>query len=260
MSTHYHAYMEASTLSEWVPLITSTVLVIVTGWYAYLTKHLADSSERAASEAMKAAIASQQSAAIAAAGADVNFWVGPIMGMENVEGPEAYRMSLIGVSIEGSGANVFVHGAYLSGVRRPADSGGTMPVDVNQELQLRRQSRGAWVTISEPQRLHKGERWEGRLPQAVNQEQIASMELEVFYSFDGGPGVSQIDVKYEGEPGKHYENENIWRHVSHLAAGLVEFARSALVEGRLSVVPVRVGVEMARAEWEKGKQRRRCNG
>jgi hypothetical protein len=66
--------------SDWGPLITllsAAVLVLVTGWLAYVTKQMADSARIAAEQSR---IAAEASVAAIEAGIDVNFDFTPAMG------------------------------------------------------------------------------------------------------------------------------------------------------------------------------------
>jgi hypothetical protein len=67
-------------VNDWGPLITlsaGVLLAAITGWYAYLTKQIADSARASAEQSRIAAEASLSSAAAVEASIDVHFDVEP---------------------------------------------------------------------------------------------------------------------------------------------------------------------------------------
>lgn len=178
-------------LREWGGLLSSVVLIAVTGWYVYLTKKLADSAKASANSSKEAAEASLSAVAAAVASVSVDFGVFPSGYVDR--GRDRFALQVMCM-----GATVFVHSARLIdlGVEdaeraRVVDwgfnSGDAMPLHVAGKESV-------------PRRLHKGETIFFFLPSECGEPvNVAALELIVDYSLDGRGPVIGRRIYWEDE-------------------------------------------------------------
>jgi hypothetical protein len=190
-------------VSDWGPLVTlaSTVLLLgVTGWYAWLTKRVADASRDAAAHAKTAAEATLASVSAAEATIEVKFRVEPILGstvggvlrlLEEAShagdlradevvtrGMLARYMRLTDIKLVCEGATVHVHGCRLDSLSWPQNEDGTHTLTETLRVLLSPRD-------DQPRRLHRGESMHFLPPERPVGEHVTSMRCTVYYSFDG---------------------------------------------------------------------------
>jgi len=93
---------------DWGSLVTTTALVVITAWYAHLTRKLARSSEEASTAAKVAALASQDAVRIAQSSLEIGFRV----TWHWAEG----NTSLRGAIVLCEGSTVHVHELWIDRV------------------------------------------------------------------------------------------------------------------------------------------------
>jgi hypothetical protein len=198
-------------------MATTVALLAVTGWYATLTRRIAEANTQAAAHAETAAKASLAAVAAAEASVDVAFDVEPrlhttlgevqaLIERVTAEGmsPEAEATSMLrplmrlgGVDLLCQGAAVFVHECRLDAIERDV-SDRSEPAS---GLRVR-----ATETVSErvdltprdqlPRRLHKGESVAFSLPHEVPGDQVVRIDVTLLFSFS--------------DSGKTYERRLDW--------------------------------------------------
>lgn len=176
-----------SLLPTWLGLISSLILVFVTGWYAVLTRRLARSAEASAASAERAANTAAAALAATVAGLDVSFSVAA-----NGRGIPDEGGIAIGVSVFCDGATVFVHGVHLDSVWQldeERENGGSYSLIANDRaLVLDRSGTMNPPDIGWPVRLHHGEAVHMEVePRLVvsGGKLVGLLEVSIWYSLNG---------------------------------------------------------------------------
>jgi len=173
-------------------LIATILLLFVTGWYAFLTKRLADSAKESAQSAKDAAEASQAAVLIAESGVDVRFSLWPsysVVEPDTERGPDQIRTGFGGVMLHCEGATVFVHGLTLDGVTVPGKRKGVIGMGLTYGEELSEVSRGD--AIHEPSqlplRLHRDETifFSRKGVTQDDPDDVIAIKATVRYSLDG---------------------------------------------------------------------------
>ncbi|WP_067949603.1 hypothetical protein [Agromyces sp. NDB4Y10] len=185
-------------MAEWLTLASTLVLVIVTGWYAWLTKSLASSAKTSADSARDAAEHAAKSVAVAEASVDVRFECVPSSG------PLPDHKS-IGVFLWCRGATVYVHGVSMHELTRRLESSAN---EIRSEIVFwTRDGEHAVSTDSKaqlPALVHAGEKLDF-ITRADDfspgfrlgpEDRIDSIVIQVQYSFDGVGPVRQREVSW----------------------------------------------------------------
>ena len=186
---------------EWLTFLSTAGLLVVTGWYAVLTRSLARAAKDSARSAQQAAEFAAQSAAAAVAGVDVRFDASPSYFIGS-GGPVE-----LGVTLTCSGATVFVHGAALidaySSVKHSKRGETYSKVFFDQA------GRALVAERDYPIRLHRDESLSLEVEPAIEIDRlvsIAMLTLTVRYSLGGqGDGVER-EVTWHGKAGRDYES------------------------------------------------------
>lgn len=189
-------------LQTWTGPISTVILVIVTGWYAWLTRSLAKSAKESAKSAEVAALAAERSASISVASADVRFEISPAYSVDE-------RGEAIGVTIRGCGATVYLHDARIENAHRsigrhPDGDGESFEPIIRRAMQLVPFDPETLL----PTRVHREETVDFIIdpptPNPKSQAGIAMMEATVWYSFDGVGPVIPRSCSWRGTIGADY--------------------------------------------------------
>lgn len=203
-------------VGTWGPLVTlaSTIaLAAITAWYAYLTKVIANSSEKSAEQSRIAAEASLASVAAAEASVDVRFDVEPSISSTADEmrraleklvdegglGPSdevsmehlSKSLTWTGVQLICRGATVTVHGlkvTYVSVLESPPDSKIKSTTGQHQDVEL-------VCHVDLPRLCHVSEAIEFDVPNRHAGEVLDAFTTVLSYSFGVGP-VRQRELKW----------------------------------------------------------------
>lgn len=150
--------------TDWIALAANLILVGVTGWYAWLTKRLAQSGEASANSAKEAAEAASDAVKIQRASlaiqrslADVKLIVQPGYGLVDPEGGAEFA----GFTMQAGLSGYVIHQVTLrsigfANIRRPTErrAMGVSPQPVEP------------LTISLPAVLQGSDRWSFLIPEA----------------------------------------------------------------------------------------------
>ncbi|GAA2890292.1 hypothetical protein [Microbacterium esteraromaticum] len=170
-----------TTPEAWISSISTIVLVLVTGWYAWLTRRLAKSAEASAASAERTAQIAAQALAASVAGVDVRFTAAPNYQLR------ADETGALGVSIFCDGATAFIHEARLDWAYectdRRADGASYDTIASGVDLVL-------LVDEDEmlPARVHRGEALHFITDPEVTMSLDAGasrLEVSVWYTLDG---------------------------------------------------------------------------
>jgi hypothetical protein len=193
-------HVRRSIMLEWLTFFSTLGLLVVTGWYAILTRSLALSARDSSRSAELAAQFAAQSAAAAVATLDIGFEVTPSyqFGVDNGVG--------LGVTLTCSGSTVFVHGASLiEALRSTKFDKGSEEFD---SVWLDDEGRALVEDRDFPLRIHKGETLhletspEIVIPEHVS---IAGLSVRVRYSIDGKGEQIEREVEWYGKRGIDYQ-------------------------------------------------------
>jgi hypothetical protein len=161
-------------VSDYGPLITlasTIILLAVTGWYAHLTKRVAEANEASAKHAKVAAESSLAAVAASEAAVDVSLDVHPnlrgtvggirkLLEATSAEGLSADTevttdllapyMGFGGVALTCTGSTIYVHGCQLTSIGRLAEGSTVIVSSETSSVSLK-------PSTATPVRLHKGE-------------------------------------------------------------------------------------------------------
>ena len=171
----------STALSTWIVPLSTVVLVLVTAWYAVLTRRLAKSAEASAASAERTVQIAAQALAATVAAVDVQFEVSPSYQYSGGD-----DLADLGVTVFCGGATVFVHKVHL-------DSASEAEERSEESTTYRTITSGASLDVFDeearlPVRLHRGESANFicdplvRLPFATS---VAILEVTVWYTLDG---------------------------------------------------------------------------
>ncbi len=202
-------------VSNWSPLITliSTItLLVVTGWYAHLTKRVAAANEASAKHAKTAAESSLAAVAASEAAVDVSFEMHPslkgtvrsmrkLLEASVADGlsPDtelstellAPFMGLGGVTLTCTGSTIYVHGCQLRSIGRAAENAAYVVSSEMSPVSLK-------SSAATPVRLHKGESVNFDIDGEESAERVAHLAATIIYSFS--------------EAGQQFERKLEWRN------------------------------------------------
>ncbi|WP_295790907.1 hypothetical protein [uncultured Microbacterium sp.] len=179
----------------WISTASSLILVGVTAWYAVLTRSLARSAKESAASAERAAQVAADALAASVASVDVDFRVSPWWRFD--EGSTS--ASALGMTVQSTGATVFVHGARIDELwvreEREGDLWGESLEVSGRNLVLDTSPDGFNLPGMElPVRLHRGEVVHLSAEPVINVEdrEIGHIEIRVLYSLDqNGPWLTR---------------------------------------------------------------------
>jgi hypothetical protein len=187
-----------ATGAAWVSAATSIVLACITGWYAWLTRRLAKSSEASAASAERAARIAADALAASVAGLDVNFAIRPnFRSIGHGSGVAA------GVTLWCRGATVFVHRVHLESMSRldgrHADDGGSSYTRIAADRALVIDDMLNPAGLELPLRLHRDEVIHFDIDPQVKidgRTTVGIIELSVWYSLNNSGELMQRRVDH----------------------------------------------------------------
>lgn len=186
-----------SDVSALITAIATLVLVLVTGYYAYLTQKLAASAKESAHYSKEAAEAAKGAAAASVASVDVDFTLSPQYALEPTPEREEY---LWGVRLICTGATVFVHTLELQMIAWPLG-----PHEAIQHLNV----NDLLTDWELPARIHRNEEIVFELEGGAREEEagrsISELEGMVTYSLDGVSEPIERQVRWRGAAGRDFE-------------------------------------------------------
>lgn len=187
---------------DWGGLLSTVILVIITAWYAYLTKVIAkaakesaESAQESANAARRAALASETATNISLANLDVKFEV-----------IHFWRDSQLGVILRSIGISVYIHSVTLVSVMRhprglllremKSSLTSIKLGDYYSDIKLVPES-----TTDPPVLLLSGEPAEFMVPEHIdtsitNKVQVAFVEIVVEYSVTRNSDIQSRHVRY----------------------------------------------------------------
>ncbi|MBP5801328.1 hypothetical protein J2D78_04445 [Microbacterium maritypicum] len=170
-------------MESWISALSSLVLVGVTAWYAVLTNRLAKSARDSAASAERTASLTAEALAASIAALDVGFAVFP-----NAQGVSGSDGAAQGVSVQCTGATVFVHRVHLDKSYR-IDSVRPDGADYSlfaEDIALVPDTGGLNSSPVElPIRMHRGEMIHlEATPEVVMRpdESVGILEVSIWYS------------------------------------------------------------------------------
>lgn len=191
-------------MTEWVSLAATLGLIGVTVWYAVQTQRMAKSAQVSALSAERAAGHSARSAAIAAAGTEVDFWISPTYAIEAPTGAQGHWFT--GVRIECRKAAVYLHAVHVESVWAPDPDLFDIEPSLT-EVEIYREGEippllGLPLT---PVLLHKGEFEFLDFPlESWTESDVAALTVVVDYSFDASEPTRSRRLEWIGQPGRDY--------------------------------------------------------
>lgn len=170
-------------METWIAALSSLILVVVTTWYAVLTRSLAKSARDSAASAERAAKTAADALAASIASVDVSFSVSPEWR------PGTGGNSLFGVTLHCTGATVFVHGAMISELWKHENEAWSDPDEerlLASRHSMRIDDRGTFAEVARPLpvRLHRDEvlHFDAGLSDTVPVASAGHMEIVIRYS------------------------------------------------------------------------------
>ncbi len=188
-------------MESWISAVSSLVLVGVTAWYAILTSKLAKSAQESAASAERTALLTAEALAASVAALDVGFEVFP-----NAHGVSGRDGSAIGVSVQCTGATVFVHRAHLDmayRIDKVHPDGADYSLFADDIALIPDTGDLNSSPIELPMRMHKGEMIHLEAAQEVIMspaELVGILEVSIWYSLNGQsePLVRHVDYHSSG--------------------------------------------------------------
>lgn len=173
-------------MESWISALSSLVLVGVTAWYAILTNRLAKSARESAASAERTAALTAEALAASIAALDVSFEVFP-----NAHGFSETVGTGLGVSVQCTGATVFVHRVHLDMAYRidkvhPDGADYSLFADDVALVPDTGDLNSSPVEL--PARMHKGETIHLETAPEVRMkvdEHVGILEVSIWYSVNG---------------------------------------------------------------------------
>jgi len=188
---------DTSAIRDWGPLLTTIILVGITGWYAYLTKELAAAARDSAQSSKEAAEATKSALAATIATVNVAFRLSPSYGSGPNADPEEDQLLFSGVELTCDGATVFVRGMTLHSASWPLGPGDSIQTLFLEPLYTGREL---------PARLHRGETARFQLPDRQRRNRsVSGLEATVYYSLAPDSEPIERQVEWQGRPGIDFD-------------------------------------------------------
>lgn len=184
-------------------LISTLALVGVTIWYAFQTQRMAKSARDSAESAKLAAESSARAAAVAASASKVDFHISPTYSVFDSEGRTGSWFA--GVRVECSESAVFIHEVRIIFAWAPDPELFDIEPSLTQIAVFPEDRIPRLQGIDEPTLFHAGE---SRILDfdAVDwlEAEVAVLNVDVLYSFDGASAPRTRQLEWIGQPGRDY--------------------------------------------------------
>lgn len=202
------AATDTNFVQDYGNLIASIVLIAVTGWYAYLTKRLADSAKESAQSAKDAAQASERAVQIAESNVRLDLSINSVM--RAIEAPEQGVVWVVaGARMQCNGAAMNIHGATLDSVEEWVQPKASREIAMGDQLDVASGSLPGAPSIPFPVRIHNGETLFLRRAEhlTTGPNKVVAMTVTVHYTLDESSDPKPLRVHWRSSYPTAYDTD-----------------------------------------------------